>query len=139
MIILDTNVVSEAMKSAPSPVVVNWLNAQHVQSLFLTTVSVAELRYGIERLPDGRRKSALWAVLEFTMGRLFATRILPFDQPAAEEAARIAAETEARGKKVSNADGQIAAVARTHGSAVATRDARPFAAVGVRVIDPWDR
>ncbi len=138
MIVLDTIVVSEVMKSEPNPTVINWLNAQHAQSLFLTTVSVAELRYGVERLPEGKRKSSLWVVLEFTMRRLFGMRILPFDQPAAEEAARIAAATEAAGEKVGFADRQVAAIARANGFAVATRDVRPFAAAAVDVVNPWD-
>ena len=137
MIVVDTNVVSEAMRSEPNAKVIGWLNEQHVQSLFVTTVNVAELRYGVERLPDGKRKAALREVLDFTMGRLFGSRILPFDLPAAEEAAGIAAAAEAAGWKVGVADGQIAAIAKTRGFAVATRDVRPFEAAGSDVINPW--
>ncbi|WP_404403378.1 type II toxin-antitoxin system VapC family toxin [Pelagibacterium halotolerans] len=137
MIILDTNVISEAMRAEPHPSVRDWLNAQTAQSLFITTTSVAELRYRIERLPDGKRKAALWQILDFTMGKLFDTRILPFDRAAAEMSARITARAEAQGKAIGLADGQIAAIAADRQYAVATRDTAPFMAAEIDVIDPW--
>lgn len=138
MIILDTNVISEPMKPEPNTKVVEWLNGQHNMALFTTTVNVMELRFGLERLPDGKRKADLWKALEFTLSLLVGSRILPFDRSAADEAARIAATTEAAGKKVGVADGQIAAVAKTRGFSVATRDVEPFKGAGVEVINPWD-
>lgn len=137
MIVVDTNVVSEAMKATPAPGVVAWLNGQHARSLFSTAINISELRFGIERLPEGARKTALRSNLEFTVGLLFGPRILPFDRVAAEEAARIAAKTEAAGRKLGVADGQIAAIAKVHGFVVATRDITPFADAGIEVLNPW--
>lgn len=137
MIVLDTNVISEPNKPIPSQGVIEWLNDQQAPALFTTTINVAELRFGIERLPDGKRKSALWSALDFTLGRLCANRILPFDLPAAEELARINAQCEAKAKKIGLADAQVAAVAKINGFSVATRDATPFELAGVTVINPW--
>ncbi len=125
------------MRRNPARSVTDWLNAQPAQVLFTTSINVAELRFGIERLPDGKRKSVLWTVLDFTLGRLCGTRILPFDLSAAEELARIQAIIEAGGNKIGVADGQIAAVAKINGFFVATRDTTPFELAGVNVIDPW--
>ncbi|MCV0423993.1 MAG: type II toxin-antitoxin system VapC family toxin [Roseibium sp.] len=138
MIILDTNVISEPMRPEPEASAVEWLNEQHNRALYTTTVNVMELRFGLERLPDGKRKDDLWKALEFTLSRLVGPRILPFDLAAADEAARIAAMTEAAGKKTGAADGQIAAIAKTRGFAVATRDVDPFKDAGVEIINPWN-
>lgn len=138
MIILDTNVISEPMRPAPNANVIEWMNEQHNRALFTTTVNIMELRAGIEKLPDGKRKTGLWTALDFTLSKLIGSRIVPFDLAAAEEAARIAAMTEAAGKKTGVADGLIAAIAKTQGYAVATRDVEPFRDAGVEVINPWD-
>lgn len=137
MIILDTNVISEPIRPEPDTQVVNWLNRQHDGALCTTTVNVMELRFGLERLPDGKRKADLRTALDFTLSRLVGSRILPFDLAAADEAARIAALTEATGRKTGVADGQIAAIAIIRGFAIATRDTGPFQVAGVAVIDPW--
>ena len=137
MIVLDTSVVSEVMRAEPDASVRSWLNGQTAATLYLTSISLAELRFGIERLPDGRRKLALWEMLDFTLSRLFGPRLLPFDKAAAEAAGRIAAQVEANGTRIGVADGQIAAIAVDRGFVVATRDWRPFQAAGVGVIDPW--
>lgn len=137
MIVLDTNVISEPMRPAPSGAVVAWLNGQDEALLFTTSVTVMELRFGLERMPEGRRRADLWAVLDFTLSRLVGPRVLPFDAAAAAEAARIAALAEAAGAPIGQADAQIAAIARVHGFAVATRDAAPFRQAGLAVIDPW--
>lgn len=137
MIVVDTNVVSEAMKTKPEAAVIAWLNGQRSRSLYSTAINVSELRFGIERLPEGTRKAALWSIYEFTVGRLFGPRILSFDPAAAEEAARISARTEAAGRTLGIADSQIAAIARVHGFAVATRDVQPFSHAGIEVLDPW--
>ncbi len=137
MIVVDTNVVSEAMKAEPEPAVIAWLNGQRSRSLYSTAINVSELRFGIERLPEGARKAALRSIYEFTVGRLFGPRILSFDPAAAEEAARIAARAEAAGRTLGIADGQIAAIAKVHGFAVATRDVQPFYRAGIDVLDPW--
>ena len=138
MIVLDTNVISEPMRRSPDPAVVRWLNGQSDNALFTTSITVMELRFGLERLPEGKRKSNLREVLDFTLSRLVGPRILPFDVPAAAEAARIAARAEADGTPIGQADAQIAAIARMHGFAIATRDSTPFQRAGLTIIDPWE-
>ena len=103
MIVLDTNVISEPMQRAPDRAVVAWLNGQIDSALFTTSITVMELRFGLERLPEGKRKTNLWAVLDFTLSRLIGSRILPFDTAAAIEAARIAALAEAGGTPIGQA------------------------------------
>ncbi len=138
MIVLDTNVISEPMRAKPEEAVLAWLNAQSDVGLFTTSITVMELRFGLERLPDGKRKSDLWEVLDFTLSRLVGPRILVFDAPAAAEAARIAASAASAGAPIGQADAQIAAIARIHGFAVATRDTGPFEGAGLSVINPWE-
>ena len=137
MIILDTNVISEPMRGAPDPAVIAWLNGQVDAALFTTSITVMELRFGIGRLPEGRRKADLWDVVDFSLSRLVGPRILAFDMPAAAMAARIVAEAEASGAPIGQADAQIAAIASTHGFAVATRYVTPFQKAGLAVINPW--
>ncbi|MFK7882351.1 type II toxin-antitoxin system VapC family toxin [Roseobacter sp.] len=136
MIILDTNVVCDPMKETPSDAVISWLNARQSAQFYTTTITLFEIRYGIERLPDGKRKSALWKAFDFTLGRLCGNRILPFDRTAAEALATMLAEAKAYDVKL--ADAQIAAIAKTHGFSVATRDVKPFEFLGVEIINPWD-
>lgn len=137
MIILDTNVISEVMKADPEQAVVAWLDAQNLRSLHITAINLMELRYGVQKLPEGKRKEALWEVLEFTLAKLFADRELSFDRHAAEATAVIAAETKLRGVTLGIADLQIAGIAMANGFAVASRDALPFSEAGVTLIDPW--
>jgi len=137
MIVLDTNVVSEPMRPEADSAVKNWLDRQVAETLYLTATSLAELLLGIELLPKGRRKEGLDAALAGLVERLFGSRILPFDKPAAVEYARLVGRARVAGRTISVGDGQIAAIASVHGFAVATRDSEPFAAVGVSVIDPW--
>ena len=137
MIILDTNVISEPMRSRPEPGVVAWLNAQVDTALFTTSITLMELRFGVERLPEGKRKADLWAVLDFTLSRLVGPRVLSFDASAANLAASIAAEAKRSGTPIGQADAQIAAIASAHGFAIATRDIAPFERAGLTVINPW--
>jgi predicted nucleic acid-binding protein len=137
VIILDTNVISAPMRTAPDPTVIAWLNGQVDAALFTTSITVMELRFGVERLPHGRRKADLWDVLDFTLSRLVGPRILAFDAPAAAMAARIVAEAETAGASIGQADAQIAAIASTHGFSVATRDVAAFHMAGLAVINPW--
>lgn len=137
MIVLDTNVVSEPLRPSPAPQVLAWLDAQDPRTLFLTTVSVAELLVGATYLPEGRRRSELEVGITSAMAQLFGARLLPFDMSAATAFAPMMAKARAQGVQVGFADGQIAAFAATRGFAVATRDVEPFEAMGVRVIDPW--
>ena len=125
------------MRASPEPAVIAWLNGQVEAALFTTSINVMELRFGVERLPDGKRKAKLWDVLDFTLARLVGPRILAFDKSAAAHAARIVAEAEASGAPIGAADAQIAALAATHGFDVATRDVSPFQKAGLAVINPW--
>lgn len=137
MIILDTNVVSEPLKPQVNRAVRDWLNRQSVDTLYLTTTALAELLVGLEIMPDGKRKSDFGAEIRNTVWQLFGPRILPFDQVAAENYARLIALARARGISIAVADGQIAAIALANNFAVATRDTLPFEAAGVKVINPW--
>ena len=136
MILLDTNVVSEAMKPEPDAAVRAWLDDQAAETLYLSSVTVAELMFGIGALPDGKRKDRLTAALDGVM-ELFADRILPFDTGAARHYAELAVKARAAGKGFPTPDGYIAAIAASRGFVVATRDASAFDAAGLEVIDPW--
>jgi len=137
VIVLDTNVVSEPMRPRPSASVVEWLDRQAAETLFLTSMSLAELLSGVERLPAGRRRRGLETALADLIGTLFGGRILPFDEKAARKFASIAASAASRGFATSFADGQIAAIAAVHDFSIATRHSGPFSAAGLKVIDPW--
>ncbi|MBI1209569.1 MAG: PIN domain-containing protein [Azospirillum sp.] len=136
MILLDTNVVSEAMKPEPAPGVHAWLDAQAAETLYLSSVTIAELMFGIGVLPRGRRKDKLTAALDGVL-ELFGARILPFDTGAARHYADLAVRARAAGKGFPTPDGYIAAIAAAHEFAVASRDTSAFAAAGLTVIDPW--
>ena len=136
MILLDTNVVSEAMKPEPAPSVRAWLDAQAAETLYLSSVTIAELMFGIGALPKGRRKDKLTAALDGVLD-MFADRILPFDTRAARRYADLAVRARAAGKGFLMPDGYIAAIAAAHAFAVASRDTSAFTAAGLVVIDPW--
>jgi predicted nucleic acid-binding protein len=137
MILLDTNVLSELMRPAPSAAVIAWIGRQSAASLFLSAITEAELRYGLALLPNGQRQRRLLDQVEAMLAEDFAGRILPFDRPAAAAYARIAAGRRLSGRPISQADAQIAAVALSRGAAVATRNVADFLECGVEVIDPW--
>jgi len=136
MVLLDTNVVSEAMKPEPAPAVRVWLDAQAAETLYLSSVTIAELMFGIGALPNGRRKENLAKALD-GVTELFGPRILPFDARAARRYAELAVRARAAGKGFPTPDGYIAAIAATHDFVVASRDASAFTAAGLAVIDPW--
>ncbi len=136
MIVLDTNVVSEAMRPQPSPVAVAWLNAQAAETLYLSSVTLAELLFGIGALPAGVKKDRLAQALDRLLA-LFPGRVLPFDQDAARRYADMAVVARALGRPLPVADGYIAATAATRGFAVATRNIQHFGDTGVELIDPW--
>lgn len=136
MILLDTNVVSEAMKPEPDPAVRDWLDEQAAETLYLSSVTVAELMFGIGALPNGKRKDRLTSALSGVL-EIFADRILPFDSNAARRYADLAVKARAGGKGFPTPDGYIAAIAASHDFAVASRDASAFTAAGLNVIDPW--
>lgn len=137
MIVLDTNVVSEAMKPGPNPAVRAWLDEQAAETLYLSSVTLAELLFGIASLPAGRRKNALAQTLDGLL-ELFRDRVLAFDTDAARHYAELAVAARAAGKGFSTTDGYIAAIAAARGFSVATRDVAPFRAAGVKVINPWE-
>lgn len=137
MIILDTNVVSEAMKPEPNAVVRAWLNDQTVETLYLSTVTLAELLFGVAALRVGKRKNMLSSTLEGLVG-LFEGRMLPFDAEAARQYAELAVTARNGGRGFPTPDGYIAAIAASRGFSVASRDTSPFAAVGLQVINPWE-
>ena len=136
MIVLDTNVISEALKPQPHPALQAWLDAQPAETLHLTSVTLAELWFGIGVMPAGRRRTALSQAVD-GLGPLFAGRILVFDTPAARTYADRAVSARAAGHGLPTPDGYIAAIAATHECAVATRDTAPFKAAGVEVVNPW--
>ena len=137
MILLDTNVVSEPLKLNADPTVVAWIDAQMIETLYLSTVSVTEMRYGIAVLPDGKKKEGLRTSLDERILPLFESRILPFDMEAAEICAELRARARAAGQGLGTADSYIAGIAAAKGLTVATRDTQPFEATGVTVINPW--
>ena len=137
MIVLDTNVLSEAVRPTPQQRVLDWLAAQQAATLFTTTISEAELLYGIASLPGGRRRSALEETMRRMLSEDFPGRVLTFDRPAAREFAVIASARRSKGRPISAFDAQIASIARAHGAAVATRNVSDFEGCGVDIIDPW--
>jgi toxin FitB len=137
MILLDTNVVSEPLRQTPERQVIEWLDAQPMETLFLSAITVAELRAGVALLPAGRRRSGLQENLEKRVLPLFAGRVLPFDLACTQAYAALMAEARTAGLAIATADGYIAAIAVANGFAVATRDTAPFEAAGAAVIDPW--
>ena len=137
MIVLDTNVLSEPLKTKPAPKVMEWLDNQSAETLFLTAISRAELRFGVLKLPDGKRKNALAAQIERVLD-LFKHRTLDFDATAADKLAEIAARCVRIGKRAVAPDAYIAACAAARDFAVATRNVGHFEHTGVRVINPWE-
>jgi predicted nucleic acid-binding protein len=137
MIVLDTNVISELMRAAPEAAVIEWVDRHADIDLFVTAITVAELLYGVARLPDGRRKSNLAISVERLIGEDFDHRVLPFDEPAAAHYGDIAASREHDGRPISGAEAQIAAICRSYGSTLATRNVDDFANTGITVVDPW--
>jgi predicted nucleic acid-binding protein len=137
MIVLDTNVLSELLRLAPDASVVRWVSAQAVESLFTTTVTQAEMLYGVQLLPSGRRKQQLEEAVGLLFDEDFAGRVLSFDGDAAVAYGRIAAERKRNGRPIPQFDAQIAAIAKSRGGQLATRNVDDFEACGLRVINPW--
>lgn len=137
MIILDTNVLSEAVRPQPSRAVLRWLSAQPVAQLFTTTISEGEILFGLALLPKGRRRDALQQAARQMFAEDFANRVLPFDSAAAQEFAAVAAERRQQGRPIATLDVQIAAIARSNGARLATRNVADFAGCGIEIVDPW--
>jgi predicted nucleic acid-binding protein len=137
VIVLDTNVISEAWRPKPAANVREWMRAQPTALLFTTSITEAELLFGIALLPAGRRRSALSALAETMFAEDLAGRVLPFDSAAAHEYADIAAGRRRAGRPIAEADARIAAIVRSRGATLATRNVADFAACGIPVISPW--
>jgi len=137
VILLDTNVVSEPLRPAPDTRVIAWIDAQPLETLFLSAITVAELRAGVALLPAGRRRAGLQQNLEKRVLPLFAGRVLPFDLGCTQAYAELMANAQAAGLAIATAAGCIAAIAAANGLTVAIRDTSPFKAAGAAVINPW--
>jgi hypothetical protein len=137
VIILDTNVISELVRREPSPVVVRSLCRLPSNDLFTTAITEAEIRLGLAILPRGRKHTALRNQLDLILKQEFAGRILPFDSPAADAYAGLVAGRRLTGQPISVFDGQIAAIALTHGAVLATRNLRDFRGLKIALLDPW--
>jgi len=137
MIVLDTNVLSELMRSEPNQQVLAWVDAQAANELVVTSITVAEILYGIARMSDGKRKQTLHALAVAMFEEDFAGNVLPFDLAAAEFYAELVSESEAAGRAAGMADAQIAAICRVHGAQLATRNVRDFDRFGILIINPW--
>ncbi len=137
MIVLDTNVVLEVIRRQPDARVVEWLDRQPKPDVYLTAVSVGELAYGVARLRQGRRRAAIADAVDDAVERLFAGRVLPYGTAAARRFGLLAAAGESAGRRVSAADGQIAAICLAHGARLATRNTRDFELSGLPLVDPW--
>jgi len=137
MILLDINVVSEPLRPTPDLRVVAWIDAQPLETLFLSAITVAELRAGAALLPAGKRRTTLQDSLETRVLPLFVGRVLPFDLGCSRAYADLMAKARAAGRAVASADGYLAAIAAANGLAVATRDTGPFEAAGAAVFNPW--
>lgn len=139
MILLDTNVISELWKITPDANVLAWIDAQAVEILHLSAITVAELRFGLAAMPAGKRRLIYQERLEREVLPAFAGRVPAFDMDASQAYADLMARAKISGKAISKADGYIAAIAAVHGFAIATRDVAPFQAAGLDVIVPWTR
>lgn len=137
MIVLDTNVVSEAMKPQPHEAVRAWLDNQAAETLYLSSVTVAELLFGVAALPAGKRKNMLTETVDGLLA-LFGDRVLPFDTEAARYYAELAYLARTGGRGFPTPDGYIAAIAASRGFIVASRDTGPYTAAGITVINPWE-
>ena len=138
MIILDTNVVSELMRATPAPAVLAWLQQTSGTGLYTTSVTVAEIRYGIARLPEGRRKHNLHQAANEIFAA-FPRQVLPFDLAAATAYADLVASREADGNPISGFDGQIAAICRSQVATLATHNTKDFVDCGIALVDPWQQ
>lgn len=137
MNILDTNILSELMRPAPNMRVVDWLNGEEPLNVVITAITVAEILYGIERLPHGKRKQHFAKIAAEMFEEDFIERIFPFDEIAASYYAALVADSERSGRAVHSADAQIAAICQQHRAKLATRNVKDFKYMGIPIIDPW--
>lgn len=137
MIVLDTNVLSEVIALQPSARVLAWILREQPSTLYTTSISQAELLYGVELMAQGRRRQALHAAIKKMLAEDFVDRILPFDSDATEAYSRIAASRRMMGRPISEGDARIAAIAISRGASLATRNGRDFEHCGIKVVNPW--
>lgn len=137
MILIDTNVISELWKAEPNPGVLAWVDAQTVETLYLSAITVAELRFGLATMPEGKRRTIYQERLENEVLPTFTGRVLPFNLDASQAYADLMARAKVEGKAIGKADGYIAATACACGLMVATRDISPFEAAGLKIVNPW--
>jgi predicted nucleic acid-binding protein len=137
MIVLDTNVLSELMRQEPEEKVMRWLDSLDAATISTTAITVAEMLYGVARLPDGRRRQRLGETVEGLVEEDLGGRVEPFDAPSATHYAALVSERERSGRPIGVADGQIAAICRKLGATLATRNVGDFRSTGVDLIDPW--
>lgn len=138
MILLDTNVLSEQFRVSPSQAVVDWLNNQPLETLYLSSMTLAEIRAGIAIMPVGKKQKTLSESVENELFPLFAGRILAFDAEGSKTYAQVLRNTKLAGSGIETADAVIAAIALSNGLSIATRDESPFIAAGLKVINPWN-
>jgi hypothetical protein len=138
MILLDTNIISEMMKPIPDPNVIQWIDRQEVTQLFVSTITIAEISYGLNVLPEGNRKALLEKAFNKALLEAFTTRILAFDESAAHCYGKIMGHRKNLGQPLGVPDGQIAAIAFSHGAAIATRNIRDFKNCDLHLINPFE-
>jgi len=137
MIVLDTNVLSELMRAQPDSAMLAWMDRQEPNEFMITAVTLAELLYGIARLPEGRRKAGLHDAAHSMLEEELTNRVLPFDEAAAIQYSMLVVAREIAGRPIGMADAQIAAICRHQGAALATRNGKDFETTGITVINPW--
>ena len=139
MIILDTTVISELVRPTPNRDVIDWVDGQPSGEIHITAITLAELLYGVARLPDGRRKRGLAEHIEAMVDQDLDHRVLTFDETAAIHYADIVVRRERAGRPISSADAQIAAIARSHGAILATRNTDDFSDTSAKIVNPWSK
>ncbi|MDO8953301.1 MAG: type II toxin-antitoxin system VapC family toxin [Gammaproteobacteria bacterium] len=139
MILLDTNIISEIMKPLPQTEVVKWLNQQESSQLFISTLTIAEISYGMHVLPEGRRRNQIEDAFNKVITAAFKLRVLSFDAGAGYVYGKIMARKKSLGKPMGIPDGQIAAIAYSQGYALATRNTRDFTGCGLELVNPFDK
>jgi toxin FitB len=138
MIILDTNVISEIMRAKPEPIVLDWFRVRSLLEMATTTINLAEIRHGLARLPFGRRRRELETAFNSLAARGFGDRIFDFDASAADAYGDLAVERKRAGRRLEGFDGLVAAIAKSRGLPIATRNADDFEGCGIAVINPWN-
>jgi predicted nucleic acid-binding protein len=138
MILLDTNVISEQFRAIPDETVIDWLNRQPLETLYLASMTVAELRAGIALMPAGKRRTVLSDNIEHQVLPVFVGRVLSFDMACTRAYADVLAAARKAGSGIETVDAVIAAIDLDCSFSVATRNVNPFLAAGVKVINPWE-